>query len=278
MTDAPPPPSTQQPQYPVYAPPATKPANNVLGIVALVVSALGFVFACIPGALIIGWLLLPIGFILGIVAVCLKGKVKWQGITAIVLSVVGTVVAAIVFMVVVATSVSSAIDDASGGDITVSESPSASTKGDDAAGDSEVGTRENPIALGTAFSNDDWTVVINSVTPNAAEQINAANGYPQEADPGTEFLLINYTVTYTGDDADGQYPAMVQIEYVTGGGVTVNALDKFVVAPDAINSTSVLYTGASVTGNTAIQVPSPVDGVLVVTPGMFGDEVFVAVQ
>ena len=58
----------------------------------------------------------------------------------------------------------------------------------------------------------------------------------------------------------------------------MNALDKFVVAPDAINSTSVLYTGATVTGNTAIQVPSPVDGVLVVTPGMFGDEVFVAVQ
>ncbi len=272
-------PPAYDPQPPMFAPPVNKPAKNTLGLIALIVAAVGFIFGCIPGALVIGWILLPIAFILGIVSVCLRGKVKWQGITAIVLSVVGTIVAFIVFFVVAATAFSNAVDDATGGKTTVTEQQAPD---DDAASEdapaSEVGTRETPIPLGTAFSNDDWTVVINSVTQNAGEQINAANGYPQDADPGTEFLLINYTVTYTGDDADGQYPAMVQIEYVTAAGVTVNLFDKFVIAPDAINSTSVLYSGATVTGNTAIQVPSPVDGVLAVTPGVLADKVFVAVQ
>lgn len=272
----------QQPAYqaqpPAFEPPTSKPAKNTLGLVALILAAVGFIFGCIPGALVIGWILLPIAFILGIVSVCLRGKAKWQGVTAIVLSVVGTIVAFVVFFAVAATALSNAVEDASGGDTTVSEQQPATDEPSEEATNAEVGTRENPIPLGTAFSNDDWTVVINSVTQNAAEQINAANGYPQDADPGTEFLLINYTVTYTGDDADGEYPAMVQIEYVTAGGVTVNLVDKFVVAPDAINSTSVLYTGATVTGNTAIQVPTPVDGVLAVTPGVFGDKVFVAVQ
>jgi hypothetical protein len=33
------------------------------------VSVVGFVFACVPGALIVGWVLLPIAFILGIVGI-----------------------------------------------------------------------------------------------------------------------------------------------------------------------------------------------------------------
>lgn len=39
----------------------------------MIIAIVGFIFACIPGALIVGWLLLPIAFILGIVAVFLKG-------------------------------------------------------------------------------------------------------------------------------------------------------------------------------------------------------------
>ncbi len=49
-------------------------------------------FACISGALIIGWILLPVAFILGIVALTRKGK-KTFGILTIVLSIVGGVLA-----------------------------------------------------------------------------------------------------------------------------------------------------------------------------------------
>lgn len=109
----------------------------MLGIIALAVAAAGFIFACIPGALIVGWLLLPVGFILGIVALFQKGKSKWQGVAAIIVSIVGTIVGVIVFIVVVAGAVSSAVDDtvtdevggaAVGEGSSVSEAPAAEDK------------------------------------------------------------------------------------------------------------------------------------------------------
>lgn len=284
----------QAPQQPGYAPPAgydpaaqfsggapKKGGKNVLGLIAMILAILGFVLACIPGVLILGWILLPISFILGIVAVFLKGT-KWQAITAIIVSVVGTVVAAVVFFAVIATSFNDAF---SSGETTVGESSdsqsssSADEQADEQA-DAEVGTRENPAALGSEITSDEWKVTINSVTSGtpAADAVAAANQFNEPADAGTEFIVINYTVTYIGDDADGQMPAFVGVEYVTGAGATVDPTDKFVVAPDAIDSLSTLYNGGTATGNTALQVPSPVDGVLAIRPGMLADTVFVAIQ
>lgn len=88
--------------------PKTKP--GVLGIIALVVAAIGFVFACIPGALIVGWVLLPIAFILSIVALFLKGS-KWPAITGLALAVVGTVVGFVVFFALMANAASNAFNE-----------------------------------------------------------------------------------------------------------------------------------------------------------------------
>jgi len=95
----------------VGEPPRGAKSRNVLGIVALIVSVVGFVFACVPGALVVGWVLLPIGFVLGIVAICLKNKPKWQGLAAIIVSMVGTIVGVVVFLSLAAGAVSDAIDD-----------------------------------------------------------------------------------------------------------------------------------------------------------------------
>lgn len=260
--------------------PAAKGGKNVLGLVAMGIAIVGFIFACVPGALIIGWILLPIAFILGIVAIFMKGA-KWAAITAIIVSVVGTVVGVIVFFAVVATSFNSAFSNGETkiGDAVTSEQQS--VEAEETAEDSAaVGTRENPVPLGTEVSNDEWKVTVNSVTQGApaADAVAGANSFNDTADAGSEYIIINYTVTYIGDDADGQMPAFVGLDYVTAGGVTVNSTEKLVVAPDALDSLSTLYNGGTATGNTALQVPSPVDGVLVVRPGMFGDKVFVALQ
>lgn len=272
-------PDAAYPQAPAAVAPAITKQRNVLGLIALIVSAVGFIFACIPGALIVGWVLLPIGFILGIVSLFLKGKVKWQGVTAIIVSIVGTIIGIIVFTVVVAT----AFNDAFGGSDVEVGSPTTVTEEVDAPADdegaaAESGTREKPIALGTPFSSSDWTVVVNSVTLDANAQIAAENPYNEAPEAGSVFILVNYTVTYIGTDPEGQMPAFVGLEYVTADGVTVDGLEKLVLAPEAMNSTSPLYEGASATGNYAIQVPSPVDGVLAVRAGMITDKVFVAVQ
>ncbi|WP_413355267.1 DUF2510 domain-containing protein [Microbacterium sp. 1P06AB] len=102
--------------------------TNILGVAALVCSVIGAVFACIPGALFVGWVLLPVGFVLGVVALFQKGKTKWQGLAALILAVVGTIVGVIVFVSLAAGAVGDAIDDTTTEEVAsgnVAEAPAA---------------------------------------------------------------------------------------------------------------------------------------------------------
>lgn len=267
-------------QTPLPQPTKAKKPLNVLGLIALITAALGFIFACIPGALIVGWILLPIAFVLGIVSLFLKDKPKWMGITALIVSIVGTIVGFAVFFSVLATSVDNAIG--SGDTKVVQPSSGAGTTG--AAAEEKpatnAGTRENPYPIGSVIESDDWRVVINSVTLAATDAVVAANQFNKPPAAGSEYVLVNYSTTYIGDDADGQMPAFVSVEYVTADGTTVNKLDNYAVAPEPIDTMSTLYKDGTAKGNMVIEVPTATagQGVLAVRPGMLGDKVFVAVK
>lgn len=69
---------------------------NVLGIVALVLAVIGFILACIPFVQVAAWVVLPIAFVLSLVALFLEGR-KWPAITGLVVSVLGGIVGALVF-------------------------------------------------------------------------------------------------------------------------------------------------------------------------------------
>lgn len=271
-------PGPEAPQYATAPPfPAVK-EKNTIGLIAFIVAVVGFIFACIPGALIVGWILLPIAFILGIVALCLKGKKKGLGLAGLIISVVGTVVGFIVFFAVVAT----AFDDAfSNGETSVSAPAEETAEVKDAA-DIEEGTRENPYPLGSGISDDEWTVVVNSVNLSAGDAVAAANEFNDPAPEGKTYVLVNATVTYTGTSAEGDMPSPT-IEYVSVDGNTFASYDDDVmmeVAPESLDTLTTLYEGASETGNILLAVPaeSAGEGVLAVTPSIFGDKVFVAVQ
>ena len=255
-----------------------KKQRNIIGLVALISAIVGFIFACMPGALIIGWVLLPIAFILAIVSLFLKDKAKGMGITALILSIVGTIVGFAVFFSVVT---SSAKDAFGGGDTKVS-APTAEVGGDVPAAAkpaAKAGTRENPSPIGSVVESKDWRVTINSVTLAASDAVVAANQFNKPPAAGSEFILVNYSATYVGDDANGQTPSFVSVAYVTADGKTINAYDHNVVEPEAIDSNT-LYKGGTASGNIAIQVPTATagQGVLAVRPGMMADKVFVAVK
>ena len=267
---------------PTQTPPPTKAKKplNVLGLIALITAALGFIFACIPGALIVGWILLPIAFVLALVSLFLKGKPKGMGIIALIVSIVGTIVGFVVFFSVLATSVDNAIGS---GDTKVVQ-PSSGAGATGAAAEEKpaanAGTRENPHPIGSVIESDDWRVVINSVTLAATDAVVAANQFNKPPAAGSEYVLVNYSTTYIGDDADGQMPAFVSVEYVTAEGTTVNKLDNYAVAPEPIDTMSTLYKDGTAKGNMVIEVPTATagQGVLAVRPGMLGDKVFVAVK
>ena len=257
------PPQGQVPAPMQQVPAPLKKGRNTVGIVALVMAIIGFIFACVPGALIIGWILLPISFIVGLVGLFRKGEVLWPAVT---------IVGVMVFLTVLSNAVDEAVS--SSGAVSASVAPGG-------AGSSGQGkTRENPYPLGTEISGKDWKVVINSVTFNANDAVAAANEFNDPPADGKQYVLINYTATYIGDDSSGESAAFVSVDYVTADGVTVDGTDSMAVAPDAIDSLTTLYNGASVTGNVvrAVPVDSAQDGVLAVRPGLLADKVFVAVK
>ncbi|UYO96040.1 DUF2510 domain-containing protein [Microbacterium sp. M28] len=260
-------------EAPVAAATAGKPKPHVIGWIALGVAALGFLLACIPATVILGLILLPIGLILSIVAFFLKGA-KWPAITGLILAVVGGIIGSIVLVGTLIAAGVQAIDEMS--DTTVSESPQDDADEDADAGSGEVGSRENPAALGSTISGDEYDVVVNTVTLDATEDILAANPYNEAPAEGTTYALINATVTYKGEDSG--YAAMVMFDYVTADGEVVSSTDALVLPPEPALALQEIYTDASATGNVVLQVPVGDDGLLRVTPGILSDEVFVAVQ
>lgn len=268
------------PQFPQGYQPETgvKPEaqKNIVGLVSFILAIVGLIFSCIPGALIVGWILLPVAFILAIVSFFMKGQKRGFGIAGLVISIVGAIVAAVVFTVVVVT----AVDDAFNGDVTTSELGGMS--GDTAPADTDTGdngSRENPLPFGTAISDDEWTVVINSVNLNATDEIVAENPFNEVPAEGQVYIMADVTITYNGNDPEGSYP-FASFAYVTPEGNTINSYDSIVVTPNPLDEFAIMYEGASESGNIAFLVPAEnvENGTLTVSPGLFSQTAFIAVK
>lgn len=137
-------------------------------------------------------------------------------------------------------------------------------------------TRNSPTPLGSKITSadGDWELVINSVNTDANSLIvNEWNDPPAD---GNVYIMVNATVTYLGDDPQGEH-AFATIDYVTADGNTVSLA---YVSYDETDFTLIdpLYNGASHTGANAYEVPDSLDGVLAVTPTMFDDKTFVSIK
>lgn len=271
-------PQTPQTSAPSAGPTTTKKPKNTIGILGLAFSVLGFICAVIPGLMIVGWVLLPAAFVLGVVALAMRTKPIWMGLTAVGVSVVGTLVGIIAFLVFVADSV----DEVLSGTEVTSSTPNNSTDAQEDEGEGEStggGTRENPLPLGSTISDDDWTVTINSVNLNANKVIASENPFNDPPPDGYVYILVNVTAKYTGSDPQGETP-WVSISYVTPEGNTIESFDSFIVAPDSFDDLETLYSGASTTGNFDFAVPKATveKGLLAVEISLFSDSAFVALK
>lgn len=266
-----------------------EPGRNVLGIIALITAILGAIFACVPGALILGWILLPIAFVLSLVSLFLRGKRRGSGIAGLIISVVGTIVGVVVFFAVVADAFDEAFTDETtgsqpaqqedGAEEDRSEEGAQDQEGAEAQEEADEGTRANPYPLGTELSSSDWTITVNSVDLDADAAVAAENPMNDASEEGHTYILVNVTATYAGEDPDGANP-WVSVSYVSPEGNAFGTTDRFVVEPEGFQRSATLYEGASETGNFALHVPSEdvEDGVLSVDPDMFADTAYVEVR
>ena len=264
-------------------------SRNTLGLIALITAIVGVVFAVIPGAMIIGWILLPIAFVLAIISLFMKDQKRGQGIAALIISIVGTVIGFLVFFVVMASSVDEAFNDdvqveapASDGNEAAEqdETPAEADEQNNDETSAEEGTRDNPLPLGSAIRSDDWEVTLNSVDLNATDAVLSENPFNDEPEEGNGYITANVTATYLGDDPAGETPAGVRVEYVSASGNSFDTTASMVIVPDAFNRSETLYEGASTTGNLGVEVPLEdiENGQILVSPSMFGDGVFFELQ
>ena len=194
------------------------------------------------------------------------------GLTASVIAIVGTIVGALAF-----TSAATAETDAVGDTDTAVVQAAGAQSEDGAANE---GTRENPFPLGTTFATDDWTVTVNAVTLDATQAVMSEDTRNDEPDAGFQYALLNMDLTYTGDAPAGEAPVFVTVKYVTADGRTISQLTKDATGPEQMDRLSTLPNGATASGNIVLHVPTDAaaDGVLAITPGIYADATFVALQ
>lgn len=263
-------------------------SRNTVGLIALVTAIVGAVFAVIPGAVIIGWILLPIAFVLSIISLFMKDQKRGKGIAALIISIIGTVIGFIVFFAVVASSVDEAFSEDveiqspinNEGDSGADPDEEAATEpAEQGAPSVEEGTRDNPLTLGTTVESGDWEVTVNSVELDATDTIMSENTFNDAPAEGNVYIMAEVAATYIGSNPEGETP-YVSVEYVSSGGNSFASHDSMVVTPNDFDSLETLYEGASTSGNIAMEVPQEdlESGTLRVSPGLFGDAVFYAVQ
>lgn len=245
--------------------------KNGLGLSALIVGAVALIFGIIPFLSFIAWLPALVAIGLGIAGLIVKNRKRlfaWLGLALGVLAIIVGIAVSVAAVAGAAQSVNDAI-----GSSTVAPAPEATTPAEGTAPDASAatGSRENPAALGSPITTEDWTVVVNSYNANGNDIV-AAGQFNDPAPAGSHYEVVNYTVTYSG--AESAYAAEVTVDVVTSGGNVVNSFDNIVLLDDSIGIDE-LFAGASATGSAAFVVPDGESVLLRVRPGMMSDEVFV---
>ena len=200
--------------YPTAA--AAEPKKlSVVGLVGLGLAALGTILAFIPVINVLGWLLLFAGFVVSIVSLFLKGK-KWPGITGLVISVVGTIIAIVMSLVFFGFLVASQVDrpislpssstDDSGTDDT-------GTGTDDGSGTGEVaeGTMGEPVTIAQMSGTGELTITSASWGTSNGSDFEATNGgylvidLTWETLDGTTYVNPLYFSVETAEGTEGDY-------------------------------------------------------------------------
>jgi hypothetical protein len=259
--------------YPGYPPPEPPPVKrtNVIGLIAVIAAVIGFVLACVPGALVVGWVLLPIALILGIVGVCQSGRPKSTSITAIIISIVGFVVGAVVFFVVVGNAFHDAFhtSDLSAPTAAPGGSAHPATTSAEATPSTEQGSRANPFPIGTPVTNKDWQVTLGAPREAGAE-VAAENQFNDSPKAGMQFWIVPVTATYTGDTT-GNLAFGISVKFVGADNVTYD--DRCGVIPTPLDDVGDLYKDGTAQGNVCVAVPAGADGLWSLATG-FGAPAF----
>lgn len=234
----------------------------VLAVIAIVLSVGSILCLFYPPTRILGVIGAVVALALGIIVVSAKSSRTKTAFGALGMSLAATLIAS--------QAVMSIVSDALDRDSAESSDTAVSTR----SGDEFVaGTREEPGAIGSEISNDEWTVVIDSVDPGADAFIQEKDRFTPPAPTGSHYEIVNYSVTYLGDHR--MLAGRVDVEVLLSSGATAQSYVSPVVLSDSFDRVKELHHGDSVTGSVVFIVPDDEKYVFRVVAGFEADEVFI---
>lgn len=153
---------------------------------------------------------------------------------------------------------------------------------EDSGGEAD-GSRENPYAVGDTISLTDWDITVNSVNPDAAEEVMAENQFNEPPAEGRQFVLVNLDATYTGDDASNFWVDITTKVLGSEGNTFGGEMDDSCgTIPGDLFNAGEQFPGSTETGNVCVSVPAEqLDGALLLVEETFSFEdsrVFVALD
>lgn len=281
-------PSVRPAMYPPSGPPVSPPPApqgpqrlNVPGLISVIAAGLGFLLACIPLVMFVGWALLLTGFVLAIVSLFRRGEGKALGIAGLIVSVIGSIVGFFVLIASLTFAIGGVFLDQTTTLFDEIEERQQQSDPSPAplSGDAAEGFPQELLPLGSTVASEEWQVTVNGVGLGQTDAVMAASEFTDAPPPGYEYIVANITVTYTGDAPEGQMPAFVSMEYVTAAGEVTDI--TFAALPDELDWITNLAPGGSATGDVVLlapEGPAAAAGALMVRPGVLGDTAYVAVQ
>lgn len=127
------------------------------------------------------------------------------------------------------------------------------------AADSKLGTRENPLPIGTTIEMGDWKLTVTDVALDATETVMSENEFNEPPADGRQFVMFGVEATYDGTDSGTAWLDFSWAIVGSGGntfGDSGDMEDYCGVIPNDLNEAGEAFPGASVSGNVCFSVPS----------------------
>ncbi len=126
-----------------------------------------------------------------------------------------------------------------------------------------VGTRENPLPIGTEVTIDDWTVVLDS-PQNGTTIVADESEFTDVPQEGFDFYLVPITATYQGKEIG---IAWMDLKFKFVGSDARTYSNECARYPNPLRDVDELYNGGTAEGNQCVEVPKGAAGLWVVSTG-----------
>ncbi|MCK9439829.1 MAG: hypothetical protein M0Q13_00185 [Methanothrix sp.] len=137
----------------------------------------------------------------------------------------------------------------------------------------ELGTRENPLPIGTTMDlGDGWQIKILKVYPDATQKIRNENPFNGKPDEGNQYFMATIEARYSGEKEES-FPGRYRL-HVVGASSLVSEPPLWGVVPNDLPINQDVFPGGVISGNVYWEIKSSDADSLVLYDDKAEDRIF----